>query len=163
MAQVVNSETVKEIIKAGGLQTNQGIPTVLSNVIMPTIEANPRLLRHTNVRYYNTCINGTSTTILTTPTDKDFFVTYVWLAMSRDASATSTSSTVTATINGTSDPIAVIATVTLTAGIQVTSQAFPQPIKIDRGTTITVTNQSGTAAITSRAIVAGYYEEYKGE
>jgi hypothetical protein len=102
---------------------------------------------------------GTSTTIYTTPTDKDFYLTGIQLAMIKDATSTSTSTNIDCQINGTTAVLINIPSFTLTAQTLSENIQYIFPIKVDRGTALRVRNSTGTANITSIGTIYGYTEE----
>jgi len=102
---------------------------------------------------------GTSTTIYSTPSDKDFYIVAAELAVIKDSSSTSTVSTITVVIDGVSQPLLSIPSITLTAQNAQVTQSFRNPVKVDRGTNITVTNGTNVAVINAHGCIAGYTVE----
>lgn len=100
--------------------------------------------------------NATSATVYAVPSDKDFYITAISLSLIKDATSTSTASTITATIDGVAQVIVAIAGLTLTAQSNTVTQQFVRPLKIDKGTNIIVTNTTATANVTANACMQGY-------
>lgn len=123
------------------------------------MEVNPKLLRRINITKSADANNATSATIYTTPTDQDFYLVAAYLATIKDATATSTSERILATINGASTNILRFLSFTLTAETRDTQITLPIPVKIDRGTTITVNNGTGNANISTTGGIYGYVDE----
>lgn len=132
----------------------------IGNEVLPYITPTIAVTRFCDVIFDNVASNTTSTTIYTTPTDKDFYLVGAILSFVKDGTSTSTSSSITATIGGVSNKVILrLATLTLTAERGQISYNPSIPIKIDRGTNIAVTNSSGTANITARGVIHGYTVE----
>lgn len=160
MAQINNSETIRELRKAAALQLGKdNVPTELTNSIVPVIEINPRLTRVTNILRSNNFANNTTATIYTTPSDQDFYLTGASLSFIKDATATSTDITLRSTINGAVRLILECVSLTLTADSQTTFMSFPIPIKIDRNVTITITSNTAVGNITVGGVIMGYVDE----
>jgi hypothetical protein len=100
--------------------------------------------------------NATTSTAYTTPTDRDFYLTAAALNVIKDVTSTSTASRLLVNISGSLRTILEITGITLTVQQEVTSISFPFPIKLDRGTTITVTNSTNVANCSSKGIIYGF-------
>lgn len=110
-----------------------------------------------NVIQIATTAGATSTTIYTTPADRDFFIKYLQLTVNKDASSLSTSTIITGVIGGVTKTLIRINTTTsvaLNGGFA--SVTLPNGVKLDRNTTLTVTNTDATALIASSGIIMGY-------
>lgn len=130
--------------------------------VVPTIQPVFELKRKSiNVIKNAGLINGTTGTIYTTPSDKDFYLMGSSITYIKDASSTSIYSTVRCTIeDGTLSDVNVIAQLTLTAQQGSNSINYGQEgIKLKRNTAITIQNSAGTANITAYGIIWGYTEE----
>ena len=99
---------------------------------------------------------GTSTTIYTTPTDKDFYLCSAYMSVIKDAAATGSAATLTATVDGVSVSIMACASITLTAHQFSEYLVLDTPIKVDRGTAIAVSASNWSA---SRSGITGYTVE----
>lgn len=160
MAIIHNTDLIKELKEGAKLQQLRDvIPSQLADKVVPTMETNPKLLRRCNISKTTDAVNATSGTIYTTPSDKDFFLVSCCLGVIKDATSTSTGSNITVVIDGVSSPIARIPGITLTAQSKVVSCTFPAPIKIDRGTNITVTASTNVANIRATGVITGYLVE----
>lgn len=163
MAQTNSSELVKNLQKASKVQTMSGLPTTLSNQIAPTIEINPNLVKDIDLTYVGTATNATSATILTTPSNRDFFLLGSILTVNKDASSTSTASTITCVVNGLTLQVNRINFNTTSAQNTTTAVVMlPRRIKVDRGTAINVTNGTNVANVTSSGLIFGYYDDDNG-
>ena len=157
MATITNSEVIQEIRDSAKIQAGmESIPNQLENKVIPVMEVNPKLLRRINIVKTATANAATSATIYTTPTDQDFYLVSLTLSMIKDSSATSVESSITAIIDGATIKVASIVGITLTAQNDSISLTFPFPMKIDKNTSIYVTNSTNTAVIKSLACIHGY-------
>lgn len=160
MVQNQNSDTSKELIQAGKLQTAaQEVPRDIARSIVPTIECNPKLLRFTEVIRSNTCSDAANLTIMTPTSAKDFYITGVAIALSKDVLAQSTASVVSATVGGFSSPIMTFRYEPLTAESKYFYCEFTKPIKIDRGTSISLANSSAVPSIDVTVTIYGFYDD----
>lgn len=155
---MTNSEQIKEEIKALGLQPGaQNIPNPI-----PVVETNPKLLRVCDVIRNSTATNATTAGIYTTPTTKDFYLVGVSLSVIKDVTSTSVVSDVRATVAGissTSSRILSISGISLTPQTDSVAISFPFPIKVDRGTIISVNNSTNVGNIRSDGCIWGYTVE----
>lgn len=115
--------------------------------------------RFSNIVKSNLGTNTTSSTIYTTPSDKDFYLTAASLGFAKDATATATAVTLEVTVEGVAQNILVLPTVTLTADARAVANNYPIPIKLDRGSAITAKASAGVATILIRAAIQGYTVE----
>ena len=128
----------------------------VSPFIQPTIEIK---------RKCNICRNATATntaaaqTIYTTPSDKDFYLVAAMLSVAKDATSTSQRTVINATVDGVSKFILVIEGIATTAQFDSISQNWPIPIKVDRGTIISLQNTGGVSYCSSNATIQGYTVE----
>jgi len=109
--------------------------------------------------------SGSSTTgtmtIFTTPTDKDFYITGLYLSMIKDVTNDMATGNVAIalTIDGvTVNPIG-IGVLTLTAQSESVAFPFTTPIKVDRGTAITIGATYTAGSMRRFGSVHGYTEE----
>lgn len=153
---MVNSEQVKEEILALGLQPGAQI---IPNPI-PVVETNPKLLRRCDVVRSNTATNSTSVTLYTTPTDKDFFLVGCGVSVIKDVTSTSLYTRMQITPAGdAARQILNLPGLSLTVQTLATSLSLPDPIKLERNTTITIQNSTNVANITASGYIIGYLVE----
>lgn len=161
MGTVHNSETINEMVKAAGIQTANELPTrTLSNQIVPVMEVNPKLTRITDFARTATLTNGTSTTLITAPalaTKQKLFITGANLSYIKDATATSTGMVVQSTVDSQTINLVQCVGLTLTAANGAMSQTFNPPLQIDPGATITIASSTGTANVSVRGSIFGFY------
>ena len=151
MATIYNSDLTKGLQKNAKIQINvDSVPNKLAEKVVPTMETNPQLLRVCNIVRSGTAVNTTAT-IYSTPTNKDFYLTSIELA--HDSGAGSGIVWITVTIDGAAQIISRVP-VPAAAGLAVSNNGGVFPIKIDRGTNITIT--SDTAGVDAYGVIVGY-------
>lgn len=136
--------------KVGDMPTSQ-----VSDIIIPVIPVLPIA----NIVETGTVTNATSGTVFTTPTDKDFYLTGASLSMIKDVLSQSVSTDLRAVLRGITIFPLTIRSISLTIQNDSKAQIFNPPIKLDRGTTVTITNSNATAEITASATIYGYTQE----
>jgi hypothetical protein len=164
MITVSNSETLQALQKQAGL--SQGIdatPNTLGNQIIPVLECNPKLQRHvTFVKTSSSTVSASGASLYTTAPTKDFYLTSAYFYMTKDATCDVAIGLagITAIVGGLSFYVIGISRLTTTAQDQGVYINFPQPIKIDRNTAITISAFSYTAGLSARTYgIMGYYDE----
>jgi hypothetical protein len=160
MAYIDNSETLKELNEAirGNVVSNIA-PNGVNNSIQPVINVNPKDYRRCNIVKSGTTIHSTTTTIYTTPTDKDLFICSAFISVIKDVGSTSILTRLRASVDGVVSDILNISTLTTTIQNSNNSISFPNPIKIDRGTAITLTNSANVANVSASGGFSGYTVE----
>lgn len=162
MAQIHNTDLFKELKDASKLQQlRDKIPNELAEKVIPVIEVNPKLLRRCNiVRSGST--STTSVTIYTTPSDRDFILSACSILMIKDAACDMATGVVNfnVVIDGATQQITRIPTITLTAQTTELSLPLPIPVKLDRNSTITITRGATTAGnILLAGSITGYIND----
>lgn len=153
---MVNSQQISEVIDA--FKVDLRVEKIPSSI--PVVETNPKIVRNIEITYGATATDATSATILTTPTDKDFFILGSILSTSKSSAATALFSTITCTINGLACVINKnIHNASAAANVQSPIWYGNHPIKVDRGTNITVTNSTNNTFIQSSGLIFGYYDQ----
>lgn len=127
----------------------------ISDVIQPTVEIRPISLICRNA---NSTVTG-NTVILTTQSDKDFYITSISLGYEKDVACDGVVASVTATIQGVIRTLLELRGITLTASRDSISISYPYPVKIDRNVSINVSNSFGAGNMVKFATLTGYYEE----
>lgn len=144
---------------AGKLQNKDKMPSELAEKIIPVMEVNPKLLRRCNIIKNVQAANSTGATVYTIPATQDFYLVACSLSLIKDATATSVLTTLRGTIEGVVTNILAIPGITLTAQQDSMTLSFPYPLKIDRGTSITITHSTNVANILTNAGIIGYLDE----
>lgn len=152
MAQVNKREVIQQLVD--GLRLEAGvdrIPVSISEVIQPVYVSNPDMVCD-SFGQGTTTTTGTSYTLFTPPTDKDFFVTGCFLQLQADAASDLLEAAITARIGGVNRKIAVIRKLTTTASTITLPLVFHAPIKIDRGISVVYGGAwtAGNAVITAQ-------------
>lgn len=133
----------------------ESLPMDVAEVITPVVVVQ----RESNELYTQTLFNNVSATLLTTPTDRDYYLTAAVMSRSKDSTSTNTVSTIQITVNGVQMYPLILSDLdrpALPAHTQMYLR-FPTPIKIDRNTSIVVTNNTNTANVRTCATIFGYF------
>ena len=158
MARINNPDTIKRMMDDAKIQTStDAVPQELASKVVPVLIANPG--RFLNVVEYTAANNASTATIFTTPTGKDFYVTSISLSFIKDVNATSTYSDVRGIVGGRTLVFLRLPQITLTAQSHGTTLTLPFPMKMDRGSVLTVNNSAGVGEITATACITGYTVE----
>ena len=132
------------------------VPAEIEDRLQLVLDVSPFKNKISNINVSGAATNSTSTTLLTTATDKDTYVTAVSLSIIKDVTATSVFSGINVVINGAVIYLTRIPGITLTVQQDSMSVSFPYPIKLDRGTGITLANSTNVANVSSYATVSGF-------
>jgi len=147
-----NQAILKDIIEATRNQTSvSGAPNAISNTIVPTFEINPFASRTTIVSRTNTNTATGAYLIYTTPADKDFYLTNACLGVIKDAACDTASGSIYISFQegdtgANTGALCGIPILTLTAQQLTASTDLKNPIKISRGTNISM---GGSVAFTA--------------
>lgn len=134
----------------------ESAPVFVEDFIQPVVNVDPN---DTHV-YSNSAINATETTILTLPTDKDFYLTGAAISIIKDATATSTYSRISVISNGVTHYLCHTPHLSATSILgNITQTMNINRLKLDRGTSIKILNQTNVANISSMGSVWGFYVE----
>ncbi len=160
MGTIYNTELINELINAVRLQQGrENIPSKFADTIVPTVETNPKLLKHVNI--FKSRMEDTNNVfiIYTTPTDKDFYLTYASLIVTQPATTTNTLTDITAILES-----GLTVKIVTTPKVTTSSRANPAmnkyesafAIKLKRGTTIILTNTFSAGECIASATIGGY-------
>ncbi len=144
------AQDMNRIFDLKGEQTNE-VSDIISPVVI--IKRSPDIIKK------GTASNATSGTAYTTPSDKDFYLTNVMLSVTKDVTATSAETAATVILNGITVSILSLSTLTLTAQNMSGSLNFANPVKVDRGTAIQVTNTTNQANVRAMINIVGFTTE----
>jgi hypothetical protein len=165
MAQIHNTDLIKELKDGGKLQQLRDvIPSQLADKVVPVMEVNPKMLRRTNVmKALAKATSGTST-IYTTPSDKDFFLTGAVLTLNKDAANDLATGTVNLTVvqDGETKTIIAMPVITLTAQDKTLVCPIIYPAKLDRGSVIAVSGTFGAGVLNRVGIITGFIIDNAG-
>jgi len=156
MATITRSSVLLWFQNLLGLQAgNDKIPTELNDKIMPVVDITPKIT--TIVRAADNAVTG-GIVAYTTPSDKDFFLTYLHFGYTKDVAATSGAIYVRFYTDGAIRYITLTAQST-TAETRFSDITFPYPIKIDKNTAIDMIGAFGAGAMTKYMTIGGYILE----
>jgi hypothetical protein len=147
--EIQKSELKSAIIASTGINPSaENIPSTLSKVIVPIIDVTPQKVTVSEmVKAVNSTTTGAST-VFTTPSDRDFFLTGAAISMATDATADNTNVFLNCVIGGATVQILRLNKITTTAFNGSMVKQFTNPIKLDKNTAITVSTSftAGAAA-----------------
>lgn len=152
----MNTEVVNEIRNALKTQINDKIVNPI-----PVIEVNPKIVK-TPIAGYNTRTATGGVAVYTTPSSQDFYLTELTYGMVKDAANDMATGnvTVSVTIGGAVTNIVAVPIITLTAQQYLIQLIFSHPLKLDRGTSITITSQAYAAGTMVRSVAyVGFIDE----
>jgi hypothetical protein len=154
MARITRSSILQWVQDALGIQNGaDSVPQYLTNQVVPVFDIQPKI---TNFVTQTTSTATGDTTIFTTPTDKDFFITFATIANTANAASDSVVCSIGVTIGGATRRIMYLVKETTTAGSQNAEMCFTYPIKVDRGSIIRLTKAFTAGATTVNATIGGY-------
>lgn len=154
---MVNSQITQDIIN--NLKLDLQVDKIPS--VIPVINVS---LRNKPIDIIESAIhnNATTTTLYTTPTKNDFYLTFAALMYKASSDASNaTSHSLSVVINGTRKNLLILANTanlgTVTCS-PVTFNAGNNPIKIDKGTTITIVSSGASANDKLAGSIAGFID-----
>lgn len=155
-ATIYNSDLTKALREGAKIQTAiDKTPSELADKVIATMEVNPDMLRYAHIVKAGVATGG-NVIVYTTPTDRDFYLTNAFMSISKIA--TDSNDNTSLLINPIDDSsvvaICVLPGTTLTAQTSEISQTFKHPIKLKRGTDITIARNAGNG--TGCATIVGY-------
>ena len=157
MATVTRTSVLLQAQDIAGLQVGVDItPKTLSSTISPTLDLNPRF---TNLVKYGTTSVTTSSNLLTTPSQKDFYITFAHITFKKDVTSDLSSCNIQGSVNGATVRLLSFECLAATAENQSINITFPYPIKIDRNTNISLTGSFTAGTATKTAVIGGFILE----
>jgi len=156
-----NSDLTQEIRDAAKLNVLQGIPSLLSENIVPVLEINPKNYRRCLLVKHADSVNVTSTTIHTCDSIKDTFLVSASVSVIKDVTSTSLASAIGITPYGgpTTPRICRIAGISLTPQSATLSMSFNPPIRLAKGSAINLLNSTNVANVSSSGSIVAYEVE----
>ena len=155
MVQHRNPSIVEDSRRIFNTKVDDHISDQVAPIIQPVIEIKP----FSNIVASTSRGSKGTSTIFTTPAEKDFYLTSVGMSAQFDATADNLVVEIRAAINGVTKTLIDIRKLTTTA---ITAQPFvsyDMPIKIDRGTTIIVQSVFTVGAGSFSGYITGYTVE----
>lgn len=159
MQEIRNSRVARELREAAQLQlATDHLPMKLADYVMPTIEVNPRLVRVQNVIAHTSRSTTGTSTVYTVPSDRDFYLCMAQMSASFDATADSTNSFLTVTLDDGAANLRPIQLMKQTTTATAHNQAvfFNPPIKLKRGSTVGLNLSFTVGSGNGSANVSGY-------
>ncbi len=133
------------------------VPKKVADNIQPVILADAKICNIVRSGFAN---NAISTSIYTTPADKDFYLVSCNLAVIKDSTSTSTSTQLRCVIDGLATAnVLIIPSITLTPQNAFETINFNIPLKLDRNSSINIVNTTNVANIVSSGTIIGYTVE----
>tara|TARA_Y100000310_G_C20676941_1_gene813641 strand:+ start:2217 stop:2702 length:486 start_codon:yes stop_codon:yes gene_type:complete len=154
MVEIQNSkivDSISEKVKESNLNL---IPRQLANSVQAVIDVGRNIDQHFIESTKST--SSGSTTIVSTPTNKDFYLTSCSLGLIKDAASDNVAADLRATVNGTVEFLLQIVGITLTAQETHLTVSFPEPIKLDRGTAIKIQGTATAGNFHKTGTITGY-------
>ena len=156
MVTIHNSDLFKELRDGTkSQQLRDGVlPTQLAEKVVPVMEVNPKMFRRINIVKGATANTVAAITAYTTPTDRDFYLTGFSCSVSKDVlcDSSTASSSISCVVDKATVLLGYVACTTLTAQTIVIDKNYTIPIKIDRGTAISL---GALGALTAGSITRG--------
>ena len=163
MVEITRNSVIQEIIDRTGLQVNQGVPKILSNQISSTIEINPQIVNNMTNSTSSAHSASGALTLATIRTDVDFYLHGVSIAFIKDAvcdvATAGTFCITTTNANGQTCLFFAQSLLTLTAQIGEQTLVFAKPLKLKRGTNISLSAPVHTLGIWVKS--GGFFGEYR--
>ena len=158
LAEIHNAELIQNIIKQAKIQIQTDkVPTQLAEKVVPVlVAATPERLIQFKA---NSASDATTANIHTTHSSKETYLMGIQMTIAKDAVSDSIISSVRATPFGSADLglLAIRYEPTTASSALNESIFFPIAMKLEKATTITVTNSTATASIDTTATIF-YYE-----
>jgi len=131
----------------------------MSDDLMPNMVAVVPILPVARIVRGSGMTNSTTSSLYTTPTDKDFYLTNAVLSVSKDTTAAAVAIDLRVLVDGATLTPVRISGITLTALQATVPVSFNPPLKVDRNTSISINASSATANIRVDGAIVGYTEE----
>lgn len=154
MVDMQSKEVIDKVSDELKVQPAMAIPKALAEKIQLVYGVNPTRIINVMERAE---VSATGTTaIFTTPTDRDFFLTAYYFNCSATAAADNTVYTLAFSPEGKASESVRFPKLTLTAGNERIVMNYNPPIKLERGTTITMGTTFTVGAVVRQATIFGY-------
>jgi len=155
-SEIQNGNIRTKISEEFGFTNPMLSPRVIPDYVVPCLMVNDDLFYNPQIAEHGTAINSISTTILTTDSNYQTWITSASLNVIKDVTSTSVLTSISVVINGKTKPLLSIPGLTLTVQTGQTSVSFSKPILIDRSSLVTITNSTATGNITASGTVTGF-------
>jgi len=159
MIKIQNADAIQAIRAGAKLSISEGFPQELTGQALPVMDMTPNFHRFANiVRSVQATTSGTST-LYTTPTDKDFYLTAASLNYEKDVVNDSLLVYLSVVIDGATNNVLRIGKLGTTASKGESSIALSPPIKLDRGSQILIGGSFTAGALNKSGSIIGYTVE----
>lgn len=155
MVDIQSKEVLDKIADELKIQPNLQIPRELAKQIQLTYEVNPKRI----VTFNTSSTRNTSgtTIVITTPTDRDFFLTSLQLSTQFNATADNTLISMNAVLKGgPTRAIIRLQKLSLTAYTGITTREFNPPVLLERGSDISMGSTFTVGSGITGASIMGY-------
>lgn len=155
MVDIQSKEVIDKISDELKIQPALQIPRGLSKDIQLTYEVNPQ--KNISVAADAAKLATGTEVLMTTPTDRDFYLTTAILSGQADVLCDNVSISLNAQLKGkVSNEILRLAKISLTVFSGQIAITFPQPMLLDRGTTILIASTFSAGACSFAGTITGY-------
>jgi hypothetical protein len=155
MAKHFNPTISSDVQRIFNFKQGDTIPADVGNMLVPTIP----IERYCNIVKSGTNSNATSTTIYTTPSDKDFYLTAFSMSLIKDVNAAGVAFSLKIYVDAVQIAVLTISSLTLTVHSSQLNMALKYPIKVDKGTIISLTSNSAVGNFIQACNIIGYTVE----
>lgn len=157
MAQINNFEIVDKIRRLFKLSASENIPNSSGESVNPVLIANPdNFTKVLGSLTRTTTAAAPGATILTSHATKETYITGIDIAITSDVLADNVAMNVRVTINGALVILTNLNKQTLTITNNEARVMFPIPIKIDKGSVVTLVNVFTAGASRTDVSILGY-------
>ena len=160
MGQPYKNNDIRTIIKNTCKldQYTDKVPAVIDDKVSLVMNINPDHNRTISICKTSNCNNAVTTTMITTATNVDTYITGATLSVIKDVTSTSIASYINLVIDGTVAAVSLLSLpgITLTVQNQTASISLNNPIKLSRGSIVSVNNNTAVANIATTATIYGY-------
>ena len=159
MENITNDEMTKEVSRVLGHQI-ENKPLMDTSKVILVAEVNPKMLKYANVVVRANSSSTGTTTVYTTPTDREFYLTSICISFS----ATVANDQVLLYLSGVFGGVAIrlidINLNTLTVQNQLYNKEYHTPVRLDKGTAILLVKAFTAGAGVYSCTICGYTQEY---
>jgi len=157
MARITRSRVLIWMQNVLGLQSGSDkIPQYIQDNVQPVVEITPKI---TDVVVAGSANVTTSTVIYSTPSDKDFYLTFLEISVTKDAVNDNLWTYAGVKLGGLERAFCSLQFQTTTAGSAALIHDFGHPVKVDRGTDIRVIGSFAAGNMVKRLTVGGFILE----
>jgi len=157
--EINNINTIKEVHTGAGTEQSRSGAVQFSNIIAPTIEVNPKIVSSANIVAANESNSIGGITIYTAPADKNAYIRTLQCGFHKSSACdvTTGSASIVITSEGITKTLAIFSILTLTAQNESVFLHFPNPVKIDKNTSVIWAGNSYTAGVCRKyASITGF-------